>query len=91
LRRANPSLSNAQAVSKALKDEPDLYAGIRRHELRKAGLLADSPGAIEKQDASLAPLQAAASRIRAADPSLTREQAVAKALDDDPSLYHANH
>jgi hypothetical protein len=82
IRKRDPSLTEAQAFVKALDEDPTLYEASRRHQLRAQGALTDE----DTSDAD-AKLDAAAAELRKADPALTEPQAIAKALENDPSLY----
>jgi len=81
VRKVHPELTKEQAIAKALENDPSLYTGYHREELQKSGYIDDSLS--EKTSR----LEKAGQRLQKADPSLTKEQAVAKALSDDPSLY----
>jgi hypothetical protein len=81
IRRREPSLSKEQAVAKALENDPALYASMRRQHLQKAGYPIDEAPELDPR------LERAAAALRKADGSLSEEQAVAKALENDPTLY----
>jgi len=49
----------------------------------------DEDGNADNDDAAMANLEKLAGEIRKADASLTKEQAIAKALDENPDLYSA--
>lgn len=87
LRKAYPSLSKPQAVAKAMENDPELYKSYARDHARKQGWLDDDPQTVKKAEDAYAILEEAAKPYRQADPSLTREQAIAKALENDSSLY----
>lgn len=90
LRKASGyTLGKAEAVAKALEQNPELYASYHRDLMRRQGVLDDRPSAIAKAEKAASRLEQAGERVRRAHPELTREQAVAKALEDDPSLYEA--
>src|SRR5579875_1837569 len=86
-RRRDPSLTREQAFAKAVEAHPDLYAGTRRHALRRAGALHDSTGDLRGQRETERRLHEAADRVLAREPQLSREQAVARALAENPDLY----
>lgn len=87
IRRTNPNLSKADAMVKALNDSPEEYAAHVRHQSRQAGFLDDGPDTIRKAAAVESELDRAAQPFLKADPSLSRAQAVVKALHADPTLF----
>ena len=78
LQEANPGLNVAQAISKALDDDPDLYDPDMPPW--------QPPEPVQKSGLSFE-LEAAAERVQAAYPTWTVPQCIAKALDDSPELY----
>ena len=86
IRKADGSLTREQAFAVALERNPDLYARHLRHVQRTQGL-DDRPATLRKAAEAESRIDAAARRLRAADPSLTEAQAVVKALEANPSLY----
>ena len=87
VRRREPDLTAAQAFTKALQEDPDLYAAYQRDELRKSGHLHDSGRDIEAAQAVEDNLDEAAAELRRADPMMTKAQSIATALRLDPTLY----
>jgi len=87
IRKQEPNLSAAQAYKRALENDPELYAAYRRDEMRKSGFLADSGLDLENENAMEDKLDEVAARVLKDEPGLTRAQAIAKAMKDDPSLF----
>jgi hypothetical protein len=82
----DPRLLPAQAVSLALEQAPELY---ERHEAAVHRARGEAPlplGHVSGAEV-LSPLNLAIETVLKADPTLTREQAYAKALDSNPALY----
>lgn len=87
IRRADPSLSKSQAMVRAMHLAPEEYSAYARHQARQAGWLNDGPDEIRKADEIESVLDRAAQPYLDADSTLTKQQAVAKALHADKSLY----
>jgi len=87
IRKQEPHLSAAQAFTKAVQSDPALYDAYQRDELRKSGFLSDSGRDLQAAHAIEDKLDEAAARVLKDEPKLTRAQAIAKALKDDPTLY----
>lgn len=84
------TLSRAQSVVAAVERHPELHERARRQQLRRAGYIDDRPAAVAKTLGAENVLFAAADRIRSrpGNEGMSREQAVAKALELNPDLYH---
>jgi hypothetical protein len=87
IRKQEPNLSVAQAYKKALENDPDLYDAYRRDEMRKSGYLNDSGRDLEADYEVEDKLDEVAARVQKDEPHLSRAQAIAKAMKDDPSLF----
>lgn len=93
IRKADASLTPAQSYARALEQHPEFYEGSMRHDqLQKtewrdgtASVTSPEETAVEKR------LSKAADAIRArkGNEKLSRPQAIAKALEEDPTLYPA--
>jgi phage I-like protein len=81
LRAADPKLTSESAIALALKQNPELYdpAWMPAHE----SIVAAAVGCSIKPSS----LEAAAALLRCADQTLTEEQAIVRALEQNPSLY----
>jgi hypothetical protein len=88
LQDREPSLSDPEAVRKALEtpEGRQTYRNYVRHDHVSS---ADARESVRKQQEALSRAESAAAEIRKAEPSLTREQAMMKALERDPGLYSA--
>lgn len=87
LRSADPTLSEEQASARALEQDPSLYMPYDRYN---EGGPRPRPEALTRSVAvtpNSRALDRAAAALRAADPKLSPEQAVARALEQDPTLY----
>lgn len=82
------SKERAYVAALATDQGRELYTRMRRHELRKAGIDVDQDIDPPASDVPVA-LAKAANELQAADEALTREQALDKACQADPSLYEA--
>jgi len=88
IRKSDTSLTASQAYALALDQHPELYEGAQRHDaLQKSDERVGFVDSAEER-AIEARLSKAADRIRArkGNEILTREQAIAKALAEDPEL-----
>lgn len=85
IRKQNPKLTKEQAFLAAMQENPEDVAGYMRHHARGWGY--DGAESVRKSEDAKAVLDRAARPFMDADPSLTREQAIVKALEADPSLY----
>lgn len=86
-RESGYKLTKAQAIVKAAEENEDLYEAARRHNMRRAGVLDDHPSVLAKAERDQAALDRAAQAVLKREPGLTREQAVTKALDENPEQY----
>lgn len=84
IRKANPELTEAQALAKAWEDE-DLAA--RYEELPADEAPATAP--VRKGASTIAKVEAVAAEIRKADPKLTQAQAMSKAFEIRDDLADA--
>jgi hypothetical protein len=89
VRKEEPTLSKEQAYTRALQSDRgrELYARMQRNKLRKAGVDVDTDLEPAGSSDLSTELEKAASRILSSQPELTREQAVAEALRENPDLY----
>jgi hypothetical protein len=90
IRKSDPSLSEAQAITKAYEIEPHLYTRLREAQAEVASYNVVDKGAETRQllrDDAHEKLERAAVAIRKAEPSLTREQAYVRALEQNTDLY----
>jgi hypothetical protein len=88
IQQRDPLISKSEAVVKAIEENPDVYTRMQRHAWRQAGFLNDTPGQVRKAADSSRRLETAAAEIRKLEPHLTEAQAITRALENDPSLYH---
>lgn len=92
VRKSAQPLQHAQAIARVLEQAPELYArSAAGRDARLAKLETSSPpGSPPPGLASAeAAIENAAAIVRAADPSLSKQQAIAKALEQNPELYAA--
>lgn len=85
-------LTYEQAVGRVLEDDPDLYRRHTTGHVAKAlraerQATAGETGDVRKADEAYTRIEAKAEEIRKSDPTLSKEQAFTKALDENPELY----
>lgn len=90
----NAGITHAQAVARVLDEHPELYERARAGQdaLAKIAALAEQPQGhadMSRREAAESAIEKAADELRRANPSLTEQQAIAKALEADPELYRA--